>query len=118
MLEELGRELKQVALAGVGAVAILAEKGGEAAKVCARRGADTVEKGRAAAEEWRARAEQAAQERRARSEEENLARMTRAERDALRRKLDELDAREAAGPCWAEKGEHSEASEEKSNDGE
>lgn len=95
MLEELGKDLKQVALAGVGAAAILAEKGCALAKECARKGAVTVEQGRAATQELRAKAEQAAQERRARSREEELARMTREEREALRRKLDHLDAVEA-----------------------
>ena len=99
MLEELGRELKQVALAGVGAVAILAEKGGEAARICAQRGAETVEKGRAAAEDWRARSEQAAQARQEQADQDRLSRLTRAQREELRRRLDELDAQEAAAPC-------------------
>ena len=94
MLEELGKDLKQVALAGVGAVAILAEKGSALAKECAKKGAVTVEQGRAVTQELRTKAEQAAQERRARSQEESLARMTREERDALRRKLDDLDSLE------------------------
>lgn len=95
MLEELGKDLKQVALAGVGAAAILAEKGCALAKECAKKGAVTVEQGRVVTQELRTKAEQAAQERRARSQEEQLARMTREEREALRRKLDHLDAMEA-----------------------
>lgn len=94
MLEELGRDLKQVALAGVGAAAILAEKGCALAKECAKKGAVTVEQGRVVTQELRTKAEQAAEERRTRAQEERLARMTREERDALRRKLDDLDALE------------------------
>lgn len=102
MLEELGKDLKQVALAGVGAVAILAEKGSALAKECAKKGAVTVEQGRAVTQELRTKAEQAAQERRTRSQEESLARMTREERDALRRKLDDLDSREEAAQAAAQ----------------
>ena len=38
MLEELGNDLKKIALVGVGAVTILAEKGGEFAKECIEKG--------------------------------------------------------------------------------
>lgn len=94
MLEELGQDLKKVALAGVGAVTILAEKGTEIAKECVKKGSDTVEKGKAVTGELVSKAEQAAQERKERSAEENLARMTKEEREALRRKLDDLDVLE------------------------
>lgn len=91
MLEELGNDLKKVALAGVGAVTILAEKGTEIAKECVKKGGVTVEKGKAVTDELKYKAEQAAQERKERNTEENLSRMTKEERDALRRKLDALD---------------------------
>lgn len=95
MLEELGHDLKQVALAGVGAITILLEKGGEFAQECISKGATTVEKGREVTEDLRIKAEQAAKERKERCDEENLSRMTQEERDALRAKLDELDKLEA-----------------------
>ena len=118
MLEELGRDLKQVALAGVGAAAILAEKGCELARECAKKGAVTVEQGRAVTQELRTKAEQAAGERRARAQEERLARMTREERDALRRKLDDLDAlEEEAVQAASESGCAPGCTQEDSTDG-
>ncbi|MCI8477269.1 MAG: hypothetical protein HFE97_02820 [Oscillospiraceae bacterium] len=91
MLEELGNDLKKIALVGVGAVTILAEKGGEFAKECIEKGTVTVERGMEMTDSLRAKAEQAAKERKERSTEESLSQMTREERDQLRRKLDELD---------------------------
>ena len=51
MLEDLGKDLANIAMAGVGAVAILTEKAVEVGKVCAEKGAETLEKGKAASEE-------------------------------------------------------------------
>ena len=50
---ELSKGLMNVAMAGVGAVAIVAEKASEIGKICAAKGAETLEKGRALNEELR-----------------------------------------------------------------
>ena len=95
MLEELGKDLWNVALAGVGAIAIVAEKTVELGKVCAERGGETLEKGKALNEELKRKGEQVAAERRERYQQEALARLTAEEREELRRKLAALDAKEA-----------------------
>lgn len=116
MLEELGKDLMQVALAGVGAVTILAEKGCEIAKECAKKGAVTVEKSKVVTSELRSKAEQAVQERRERCQEENLSRLTKEEREALRRKLDDLDTLEAEAEAAARETEAAEADEDHTDD--
>lgn len=96
MLEELGKDLWNVALAGIGAVAIVGEKAYEFGKVCTAKGGETLEKGKAVSEDLRRKGEQIAQERREKYRQEALERLTAEERDALRAKLAELDAKEAA----------------------
>ena len=103
MMEDLGKSLLNVAMAGIGAVAILAEKAAEVGKVCAEKGAETLEKGRALNEELKRKGEQVAQERRERYANEALGRLTAEEREALRRKLTDLDAKEAEAKAEAEK---------------
>ena len=80
MMEDLGKSLLNVAMAGIGAVAILAEKAAEVGKVCAEKGAETLEKGRALNEELKRKGEQVAQERRERYANEALGRLTAEER--------------------------------------
>ena len=111
MLEELGNSLKNVALAGVGAITILAEKGTELAKECIEKGTVAVERGIEATDTLKAKAEQAAKERRERSTDESLSQMTREERDNLRRRLDELDTLEEEMKA-AEEREEKEDTEE------
>lgn len=118
MLEELGKDLMQVALAGVGAVTILAEKGCEIAKECAKKGAVTVEKGKVVSGELRYKAEQAAQERRERCREESLARLTKEEREALRSKLDDLDTLEAQAAAAAREADEADTGDDRTDGGE
>ncbi len=55
MLEELTNDLKQIALAGVGAAVILAETSTAFVNECVKRGSQAVEQGRAAAVDFAAR---------------------------------------------------------------
>jgi len=103
MLEELGKDLLNVAMAGVGAVAILTEKAIDLGKICAEKGAETLEKGKALNEELKRKGEQVAQEHRDRCANEALERLTAEERAELRRKLTELDEKEAAAQAEAER---------------
>ena len=105
---ELSKGLMNVAMAGVGAVAIVAEKASEIGKIYAAKGAETLEKGRALNEELRRKGEQVTRERREQSTNEALERMTAQERQELRRKLDDLDAREAAARAEEERQEDQE----------
>ena len=93
MLEELGKDLWNVALAGIGAVAIVGEKAYEFGRSAPPRAAKNLEKGKAVSEDLRRKGEQIAQERREKYRQEALERLTAEERDALRAKLAELDAR-------------------------
>jgi len=76
MLEELGKDLWNVALAGIGAVAIVGEKAYEFGKVCTAKGGETLEKGKAVSEDLRRKGEQIAQERREKYRQEALERLT------------------------------------------
>lgn len=96
MLEELGKDLWNVALAGIGAVAIVGEKAYELGKICAEKGGETLEKGKAVSEDLMRKGEQIAQERREKYRQEALERLTAVEREELRIKLADLDAKEAA----------------------
>ena len=102
MLEDLGKDLANIAMAGVGAIAILTEKAVEVGKVCAKKGAETLEKGKAASEELRRKGEQVAAERREKARQDYLESLDAAGREELRRKLAELDAKEAAEKAAAE----------------
>lgn len=102
MMENLSKALADVALAGIGLTAIAIEKSGELIQKCAEKGADTLEKGRAAGQEWKVKAEEAAKEGRERCKQDYLARLTPEERADLRAKLNELDAREAEAAKEAE----------------
>lgn len=95
MLEDLSKDLWNVALAGIGAIAIAGEKLTEFGKVCAEKGGEALEKGKALNEECKRRGEQMAQERREKCRQEALQRLTAQEREELRQKLAELDAQEA-----------------------
>lgn len=91
MLEEVGRELLKVAFAGVGAVAVVAEKACAVGKVLVQKGEETVEQGKAVNADLQARAREAAKERRAERLENDVESMNAEEREALKRRLAELD---------------------------
>ncbi len=91
MLDELTNDLKQIALAGVGAAVILAETSSAFMNECLKRGSQAVEQGRAAAEEFAARAGRSYQEYQEQWMDKRLSKLTPEERSALRRRLDELD---------------------------
>ena len=106
MLAELGNDLKNLLLAGVGAVAVTAEKSEELLKELVKRGELTVEQGKVLNEELKHRIQEkkqpvkqgeplAAQWCSAPSVE--VERMSREERAQLLKKLQELDAKEQDG---------------------
>ncbi|MCB6366894.1 hypothetical protein LI291_12005 [Intestinibacillus massiliensis] len=103
MFAELGNDLKKVLLAGIGAVAVTAEKSEEVVKELVRRGELTVEQGKALNEELKHKIKETVQEKRAERESAAAApavdveAMTKEEREALRRKLAELDEKEQNG---------------------
>lgn len=93
MLAELGNDLKKVLLAGVGAVAITAEKSEEVVRELVRRGELTIEQGKALNEELKHKMQEN-KKRAAQPEEIDVTRMTKAEREALKRRLEELEEQE------------------------
>ncbi len=107
MLAELGNDLKKILLAGVGAVAVTAEKSEEILKELVKRGELTVEQGKALNEELKHRmqekkreaekGEPLAEEPEAPVVPVDLEHMSREERAALLQKLQELDAQEQDG---------------------
>lgn len=125
MFENLNESLMNIALAGIGAVTLVVEKATEVGKICAEKGAETLEKGRALNEELKRKGEQVAREHRDRCTNEALERLSAEEREELRRKLAELDEKEAAAQAEAdriaaeiEKVIHLDAQEEQEKDGE
>ena len=102
MMEQFGKALLNVAFAGVGAVAIAAEKAGEVGKVLIERGEQAVEQGRQCSEELQQKYQEAAQKRQEERFQATVDAMTAEEREALRRRLAELDAEEEAARQAAE----------------
>ena len=96
MMEQFGKALLNVAFAGVGAVAIAAEKAGEVGKVLIERGEQAVEQGRQCSEELQQKYQEAAQKRQEERFQATVDALTAEEREALRRRLAELDAEEEA----------------------
>lgn len=103
MLTELESTLKKVMLAGIGAVAVTAEKADEIIKELVKKGELTVEQGKVLNEELKHRAQEA--EKKAQPTEPlaappkkdaeiDLESMSRKEREDLKRKLEELEAKE------------------------
>lgn len=95
MLEDVGKTLADVALAGIGLTVMAVEKTGELVKVCAERGNEFLVKSKATGEDWKVKAEQKAAEGRERCKQEYLEHMTAEEREDMRRRLDEVDVRKA-----------------------
>lgn len=105
MLSELGEGLKKVVLAGIGAVAMTAEKSEELIEELVKKGELTAKQGKVLNEELRHKVKEAVQEGKAMYEKKceearetqllnELVRMTPAQRAALKCKLEELEAME------------------------
>lgn len=95
MLNDLENDLKKILLAGVGAVALTAEKSEALVRELVRKGELTVEQGKTLNEELKHKVKEAAADVKAAvTPTPDVGRMTAEERAELRRKLDELDAKE------------------------
>ena len=79
--------IKNLLLAGVGAVAVTAEKSKEIVGELVKKGELTVEEGKSLNEELKRKADEKASSR----VMDSVDKMSKEERDALRAKLDELD---------------------------
>ena len=109
MLAELGNDLKNILLAGVGAVAVTAEKSEEILKELVKKGELTVEQGKALNEELKHKirvAKEAAEKGEPLAEASkpeqpappvDVAQLSCEERAALLKKLQELEAEEPDG---------------------
>ena len=109
MLEDLGKDLLKIAFAGVGAVAVVAERACDVGKVLVQKGEETVEQGRAMNEELQHKAREAYKERRNERLKADVEAMTAGEREELRRKLAELDELEKQAAEAAAEAEQAEA---------
>ena len=98
MLNDLENDLKKILLAGVGAVALTAEKSEALVRELVRKGELTVEQGKTLNEELKHKVKEAAADVKAAvTSMPDVGRMTTEERAELRRRLDELDAKEPDG---------------------
>lgn len=88
MLSDLGNDLKNILLAGIGAVAVTAEKADEVIKELVKKGEITLEQGKALNEELKHRVKKTPSTSNAGMDVEQ---MTPDERAELKRKLEELD---------------------------
>lgn len=98
MIEDIGKVLTNIGLAGVGLAAIAVEQAGKAGKVLVEKGAVAVEEGRKYGAELQEKYQQDAQRRREEQFDRQVSQMDADQREALRRRLAELDdlEREAA----------------------
>ena len=101
MWEDIGKTLTNVALAGVGLVALAAEQAGKAGKVLVAKGEIAVEQGRKYSEDLQQKLQEDAKRRREEQLDQQLSAMDAQQREDLRRRLAELDelerqAKEAA----------------------
>ncbi len=94
-MDHLSKTLADVALAGIGLTVMAAEKTGELVKICAEKGGDFLDKSKTVGAEWKEKAEQKAAEGRERGKQEFLEHLSAEERADLRRRLADLDAKEA-----------------------
>lgn len=90
MLAELGSDLKKILLAGIGAVAVTAEKGEEIVKELVKKGEITLEQGKVLNEELKHKLK-ASQP--CRKTSLNVEKLSPEEREELKRKLEELEKR-------------------------
>ena len=91
MLAELGSDLKKILLAGIGAVAVTAEKGEEIVKELVKKGEITLEQGKVLNEELKHKVK--AQPAPAEKTSLNVEKLSPEEREELKRKLEELEKR-------------------------
>ena len=91
MLAELGSDLKKILLAGIGAVAVTAEKGEEIVKELVKKGEITLEQGKVLNEELKHKVK--AQPATAEKTSLNVEKLSPEEREELKRKLEELEKR-------------------------
>lgn len=91
MIEDFGKVLTNIGLAGVGLAAIAVEQAGKAGKILAEKGAVALEEGRKYGAELQEKYQQDAQRRREEQFNQRISQMDAAQREALRRRLAELD---------------------------
>lgn len=102
MLNELGNDLKKIMLAGIGAVALTAEKSEALVRELVKKGELTVEQGKVLNEELKHKVKEAAADVKAAvTPAPDVSRMTAEERAALRRQLDALDGKDSDGGAQA-----------------
>ncbi len=94
MFGDLENDLKKVLLAGIGAVAMTAEKSEALVKELVKKGELTVEQGKALNEELKHKIRETREGTAAAAPAVDVDSMTREEREALRRKLEALDAQD------------------------
>ena len=101
MFAELGNDLRKILLAGIGAIAVTAEKSEEVVKELVKRGELTMEQGKALNEELKHKIKDTLREKRAEFSTSkvslNVEAMSKEERDELKRKLAELDEKAQDG---------------------
>ena len=108
MWEDLGKTLTDVALAGVGLVALGAEQAGKVGKILVEKGEVAVAQGRKRGEEIQQKMQEDAQRRREEQFNERIDALDAAQREELRRRLaelDELERQAAEAAAEAEKAE-------------
>lgn len=94
MFGDLENDLKKILLAGIGAVAMTAEKSEALVKELVKKGELTVEQGKALNEELKHKIRETREGTAAATPTVDVDSMTREEREALRRKLEALDAQD------------------------
>lgn len=108
MWEDLGKTLTDVALAGVGLVALGAEQAGKVGKILVEKGEVAVAQGRKRGEEIQQKMQEDAQRRREEQFNERIDALDAAQREELRRRLaelDELERQAAEAAAEAEKAD-------------
>ena len=91
MIEDFGKVLTNIGLAGVGLAAIAVEQAGKAGKILVEKGAVALEEGRKYGAELQEKYQQDAQRRREEQFNQRISQMDADQREALRRRLAELD---------------------------
>ena len=91
MIEDFGKVLTNIGLAGVGLAAIAVEQAGKAGRILVEKGAVAVEEGRKYGAELQEKYQQDAQRRREEQFNQRISQMDAAQREALRHRLTELD---------------------------
>ncbi|WP_130868398.1 hypothetical protein [Intestinimonas massiliensis (ex Afouda et al. 2020)] len=102
MIEDFGKVLTNIGLAGVGLAAIAVEQAGKAGKILVEKGAVAVEEGRKYGAELQEKYQQDTQRRREEQFNQRISQMDANQREALRRRLAELDELEQEAAKAAE----------------